>query len=45
MAFVMHMEAVVHGMVLEVGDESGNIDGSHGPPHCHAPGNPYAKER
>jgi hypothetical protein len=32
-------------MVLEVGDESGNIDGSHDPPHCHAPGNPYAKER
>lgn len=45
MAFVMHMEAVVHGMVLEVGDESGNIDGSHGPTDCHAPGNPYAKER
>lgn len=45
MAFVVDVEAVVYGMILEVGDETGNVDDRHeqllglvrGRPACHAP--------
>ena len=30
-ALVVHVEAVVDGVVLEVGDEPGDVDGGHGP--------------
>jgi hypothetical protein len=29
-ALVVHMEPVVDGMVLEIGDEPGDVDGGHG---------------
>ena len=31
--FVVHMEAVVDGMALQLGDESGDIDDCHGRRH------------
>ena len=35
-ALVVHVEAVVDGVVLEVGDEPGDVDGGHDRPACHA---------